>query len=187
MEAHSATVLRVGLQMVEKHPVATVPDGIRTVLPPSGVDPHAGKGVSLPTQSLLQRGVVVGEAAVRLGQILVWAEGDFQRVIGAVEGKLVARVGIGRAVDVVHVVAHLVGEWEAGEEVIRRRMDGGEVRRRSGRAVPNRKLKLNAHAPRALAAQRCEETCVERIGDCRFLFHVREYCTMRQPPKGNRK
>ena len=169
VESRRATVLGVGLQVVEQHPVTSVSDGVGTVLPPPGVDPHAGEGVSLPPQRLLQRGVISGEAAMRLNQVLIGAEGDFQRVVGAVERKFVARVGVGRAVDVARVVAHLVGEGKAGEEVVRRRMHGGEVRWRTRRAVPNGKLKFNAHAPRARTAQRCEKARFERVLKCRNL------------------
>lgn len=138
----------------------------------SGCVENATESASRQTCSVslkLQHGVVAGEAAMRIGQILVRAERDFQRVVGAVEGKLIASVGIGSAVDVARVVALLLGEGKAGEEVVRSRMDGGEVSCRARRAVPNGKLKLNAHAPRARPAQRCEKARVERVLKCRGL------------------
>ena len=110
---------------------------------------------------------------MRLVQVLVGAEGDFQRVVGTVEGKLVARAGVGRAVDVALVVAHLVGEGKAGEKVVRRRVYGREIRSLARRAVPDGKLQLDAHAPRARPAQRCEKARVERVLKCRNLvFHL---------------
>ena len=141
----------------------------------------------MPAERLLQRGMVGGEAALRLDKALARAEGKLQRVVGAVEGKLVAGGGIGCAVDGVFVVARLFGERMARKEFVGRRMDGGEVGGGARCAVPDGELQLDADAPRAPAAQRGEETRVERGGGCRFLLHVPHHCTMRQPPKDNRK
>ena len=154
---------------MEQHPIASVSDGVGTVLSPPGVDPHAGEGVSLTPQCFLQGRVVGGEAALRLVQVLVGAEGNFQRVVGAVEGKLVARARVSRTVDVALVIAHLVGEGKAREEVVRCRVHGGEIRSFPRRAVPDGKLQLDADAPRARAAQRCEKARVERVLKCRGL------------------
>ena len=54
MESWRAAVLGIGLQVMEKHPVASVSDGVGAVLPPPGIDPHAGEGVSPSSQRLLQ-------------------------------------------------------------------------------------------------------------------------------------
>ena len=88
---------------------------------------------------------------------------------------------------VMEVSSFLDTEGKAGEEVVRRRMHGGEIRRHPRCAVPDGELQLDADAPRAPAAQRGEETRVERGGGCRFLLHVPHHCTIRRPTADNRK
>ena len=173
--------------MVEKHPVPSVPNGIGAILTPMRIYPHARKSVSPPSESILQRRKIRSEALPHRTQILRRAEGDFQRVVGAVERKFVVRAGIRRPVNRALVVAHLPGKRMNRQKLFRRRMDGGEIGRGARRAVPNRKFQLDADAPRALSAQRCEEMRVERAKDRIFLSHIGGHCIIRRPTKHNRK
>ena len=107
-----------------------------------------------PQKRLLERGIVFSEPTADCGQVLVWAEGNLQRVERAVEGQLVARLRIARSVKRARVVTRSVREIEAIKKFIRRLVDCGEVRRLAWRAVPDRQLQLDADTPRARTAQR---------------------------------
>ena len=155
--------------MVQEHPIASVADRLLTVLAPARIDAHAGQGVSAPIERLLKGGVVAEEPRVDGRQILVRAEGNLEGVERAVERQLVPGLGVAGAVERSRVVERRVGEVEACQKLLGRRMDGVKVGRFAGRAVPDGKLQLNAYPPRARTAQRREEAPVDGRGkvlDC---------------------
>ena len=128
-----------------------------------------GQGVSAPVERLLKGGVVGEEARVDGRQVLVRAEGKLEGVERAVERQFVPAFRVAGAVERSRVVERRVGEVEARQKFLGRRMDGVKVGRLSGRAVADGKRQLDAHAPRARAAQRREEALVDggrEVLDC---------------------
>ena len=155
--------------MVQEHPIASVADRLLAVLAPARIDAHAGQGVSAPVERLLKGGVVGEEAGADGRQILVRAERKLEGVERAVERQLVPALRIAGTVERPRVVKRRVGEVEACQEFLGRRMDGVKVGRFPRREVPDGKLQLDAHPPRARTAQRREEAPVNGGGkllDC---------------------
>ena len=142
-----------------------------------------------PVERLLQGGVIVEEACVDGRQILVRAEGKLKGVERAVERQFISAFRITGAVERPRVVERRVGEVEARQELLGCPMDGVEVGRLSGRAVPDGKLQLDAHPPRARTAQRREEAPFEggrEVLDCVWwLEHFAVNFIIRFDAKGN--
>ena len=139
------------------------------VLAPTRIDAHAGQGVSASVERLLKGGVVGQKTATHEVQVLVGAEGKLERVERAVKRQLVAGLGVAGTAECARVVERRFGEVEARQKFRCRSVDCGEVRRLAGREVPDGKLQLYAHPPRARTAQRREEATVDGGGkllDC---------------------
>ena len=122
-------------------------------------------------------------------QILVRAEGKLKGVERAVERQFISAFRITGAVERPRVVERRVGEVEARQKLLCRRVDGVKVGRLPGRKVPDGKLQLDAHPPRARAAQRREEAPVNgggKILDCVWwLEHFAVNYIPCLPVKGN--
>ena len=68
------------------------------------------------------------------------------------------------------VIGH-VGKRKARKELVRCLMHGIEIGRSAWLQVPYRKFKFDAYAPRARAAQRGEESRIERVGYVVAFWH----------------
>ena len=127
VEEDGARVLRVGLEVVEQHPVAAVGDGDIVVEMPVRVQPHARQRVAAGQEKVLDERIVTAETVVDVAQVLIDPEGELQRIEAAVVGQTVAGAGVGGVVDVAVVVPENVRKVEPGEERVRQGVHHGEV------------------------------------------------------------
>ena len=127
VEEDRARVLRIGLEVVEQHPVPAVGDGDIVVEMPVRVQPHARQRVVPGQEEVLNERVVPAEPVVDVVQVLIDAEGELQRVETAVVGEAVAGDGVGGIVDVPVVVPQDVRKAEPGEERVGQGVYHGKV------------------------------------------------------------
>ena len=88
-----------------------------------------------------------------------------------IEGEFVASQRVMGAIKCARIVMEHVVKRKARKELVRCLMYGIEIGRGAWLQVPYREFKFDAYAPRARAAQRGEESRIERVGYVVAFWH----------------
>ena len=122
VKGNGVAVFGIGLQMMKQHPVASVGNRHIAVDRVMGIHAHAGEGMTVFRQEILNKGVVRPETRVNHLDVAFRAEGQLQRVVAAIIGKRIVVLRAMRRVDIPLVVAMDVVKSKTGDERVGQRM-----------------------------------------------------------------